>query len=486
MAVNAGEAWVKMKVTGKGQVSRELGGMETRLKRFGGAMRAMGGRLRKGLAHTGGAALGGLTAGLIASVKAASDMQETMNKFNVVFGQSAGVMSQWADETAQAFGRSKKQVRDFLASSQDLLVPMGMNEQAAMGMSKQMTALAMDIASFNNKQDGDVMRDIQAALTGSGEVMKKYGVVLTEAAVKQELLNSGLDPANATAAQKGMARFNLILRGTTAAQGDVARSGGSFANQMKAIKAQASDLLVAIGERLLPVLEDWMADLSALMGLLSGGGSATDDMEQSVDGLAQSLEQLSSPVEMISRVIMALGSVFRFLQTMISQSIANTAMWVRLISGTGLAKTVFGDAASEVEGVAKAIEDDLRKLAASQLGASIENLDLAFGDRITESIRKAREEMDQAKEKAAIQFQELRDFSQGGKVTAPVVKAAQGIAKAAEQMVQATSPESLEASSTASLAKFLENKRNDELVQLKLIKKAIMRPGVSLVALGAS
>ena len=95
-------------------------------------------------------------------------------------------------------------------------------------MSKQITALATDLASFNNLADDDVLRDLHAALTGSGEVMKKYGVIVSEAAVKQELLNQGLDPKNATEQQKVMARLAIIMRGTTAAQGDAARSAGSF------------------------------------------------------------------------------------------------------------------------------------------------------------------------------------------------------------------------------------------------------------------
>ena len=48
-------------------------------------------------------------------------------------------------------------------------------------------------------------------------VMKKYGVIVSEAAVKQELLNQGIDPKTASDQQKVQARMNIIMAGTTAA-----------------------------------------------------------------------------------------------------------------------------------------------------------------------------------------------------------------------------------------------------------------------------
>lgn len=188
------------------------------------------------------------------AISAGSDLEETMNKFNVVFGENAAAVKAWGDEYGDQVGRSKRQIADFLGSNQDLLVPMGFEEGAATQMSKDITGLAVDLASFNNKADADVLNDLQAALTGSGEVMKKYGVIVSQSAVNQELLNMQLSPKAATEAQKAQARWNIIMRGTTAAQGDAIRSSGSWANQMKALKATIEDQTGAIGSKLLPVV----------------------------------------------------------------------------------------------------------------------------------------------------------------------------------------------------------------------------------------
>lgn len=196
---------------------------------------------------------------------AASEMEETMNKFNVVFGDNASVVKAWSDGFAGDVGRSKQQIASFMAETQDLLVPIGFEAGAATQFSKDITGLAVDLASFNNLQDTDVLRDLQAALTGSGEVMKKYGVLLSQAAVNQELLNRGMDPRAASEQDKVQARLAIIMRGTTAAQGDAIRSAGSFANQMKALKASVSDAAVSLGSVLLPIVTPVITKVAQLI-----------------------------------------------------------------------------------------------------------------------------------------------------------------------------------------------------------------------------
>lgn len=187
-----------------------------------------------------------------ATLSSASKVEETMNKFRVVFGERSDEVKAWGDSFANQVGRAENEIADFLAGSQDLFVPLGFEAGAAENLSKQITALGVDLASFNNKADADVMRDLHAALTGSGEVMKKYGVIVSEAAVKQELLNQGLDPQTATNQMKVQARLNIIMAGTTAAQGDAIRSAGSYANMQKRLNGEIFNTSAAMGKSLLP------------------------------------------------------------------------------------------------------------------------------------------------------------------------------------------------------------------------------------------
>ncbi|MCA8997473.1 MAG: phage tail tape measure protein [Planctomycetaceae bacterium] len=249
-AVKMGKAYVEvgMNMT---NLEKGLSRAQTRLKNFASVAGKIGGVF---------AGLGVTMAGaFVPAIQAASDMQETMGKFSVVFGSNSKAVKEWADQFASEVGRSKRQVADFLASSQDLFVPLGFDQSEAENLSKQLTKLAVDLGSFNNRADADVLQDLHAALTGSSETVKRYGIIVNEAAIKQEMLNRGLDPSKATEAQKVMSRFNIIMAGSTAAQGDAIRTAGSYANQMKALNAAFEDTKVAIGEAVLPEVTKFVA-----------------------------------------------------------------------------------------------------------------------------------------------------------------------------------------------------------------------------------
>ncbi len=195
-------------------------------------------------------AVGGMT------IKTASDIEEMTAKFDVVFGETAQGVKEWAKITADAMGRSRFAMMEMAASVQDTFVPMGFARDIAAEMSKTLTALAIDVGSFNNKLDTDVMRDFQSALVGNTETVRKYGIVITAAGIEQEILNQGWvdSKKDITEAMKIQARMNMILEGTTDAQGDAIRTSGSFANQMKRLQAKTEEVSAAIGSVLLPIV----------------------------------------------------------------------------------------------------------------------------------------------------------------------------------------------------------------------------------------
>jgi len=144
---------------------------------FAGVLRGLGGAAKVAtvaIAAFGVAAAGALAAVVVKSVLAASTMEETMNKFNVVFGENSEAVKEWADNYGKEVGRSKQQIAMFMASTQDLFVPLGFEAGAATEMSKQITKLAVDLASFNEMEDEYVLENLQAALTGSGSNEKVW------------------------------------------------------------------------------------------------------------------------------------------------------------------------------------------------------------------------------------------------------------------------------------------------------------------------
>jgi len=223
------------------KVSRSLSGFQSKLQGIG--------SLAKRVLLFGGLGAAG-PAGF--AIKAASDLEETMNKFNVVFADQARAVESWSDDFSKAVGRSKNQIRTFVSQAQDLFVPLGFAADEATKLSKNVTKLAIDIASFDNRVDEDVFRDLQSALTGNGEAVKKFGIILNETTVKMAGFNQGLDPKKLTNQQKVMLRWQIITKGSAAAIGDATRSAGSFANQLKRLKAELTNAAAKVGMLMLP------------------------------------------------------------------------------------------------------------------------------------------------------------------------------------------------------------------------------------------
>ena len=202
-----------------------------------------------------------------AFVKIASDAEETNSMFNAVFKEQAEGVREWANVFAEQTGRGRIATLGFLASIQDLFVPLGASRQAAADFSKQVVTLATDISSFKNIPVADVMRDIESSLVGNYETTRKYGVVLSAATIKTEAYARGLarQGEELTPLIKAQTALQLITESTADAQGDAVRTAGSTANLLVALEAGARDLAESFGQLLLPAVNDLISALRKIM-----------------------------------------------------------------------------------------------------------------------------------------------------------------------------------------------------------------------------
>ena len=247
-AIHAGNAYIALGI--QSRIDQGIKGAEKELRAGGRKLVAIG------------ATIATATGGILAyPANLASKAEDVSDKFNTVFGKNADEMRKWAVSTADALGLTGTEVLRMAGDMQDLLVPMGVVPDKAESMTKTLSTLAVDLASFNSMRTSDSFRDLTAAMTGSGEVMKKYGVILTESAVKQELLNMQLDPSTADNAAKAQARLNIILRSTTAAQGDAERTATSYTNAVKRLGNAGHDVIEAFGK---PALRDFAIYITTL------------------------------------------------------------------------------------------------------------------------------------------------------------------------------------------------------------------------------
>lgn len=261
----------------------------------------------KGIGIAAGAYVGAqvttaLTRGSLAALKFASDIEESTSMSEAVFGRFVGSVREDLAQFADAVGRSKFELEGMAASIQDTFVPLGFAREEAAKMSVELTKLATDVASFKNASDPAVLNAFTSALVGNHEAVRSYGIVITEASLKQELFRMGITKSydEVTNLEKVQARLNLIYAGTTDAQGDALRTADSFANKTRALSAAGEELIVNFFTPLLPVatkfVERMTASAEAVSAFLARIGYLDEAAQQSQE-LADAQAKMQEAIE---------------------------------------------------------------------------------------------------------------------------------------------------------------------------------------------
>jgi hypothetical protein len=223
---------------------------------FGGKMANVGKKI--GVALAAAAAAAGAMAVKIGvdAVKAASNLSETQSKVSVIFGESADAINKFAATAATKLGQSKQQALDAAATFATFGKSAGLAGDELVGFSTDLTTLSADLASFYNTSPEEAITAIGAALRGESEPIRKYGILLNDAALKQEAMNMGIYNGTGalTAQQKVLAAQAVIMKQTTDAQGDFERTSDGLANQQRILAAQFENVKTTIGTALLPVV----------------------------------------------------------------------------------------------------------------------------------------------------------------------------------------------------------------------------------------
>jgi hypothetical protein len=202
------------------------------------------------------------------SVGAASDLQETLSKTQVLFGDNAASVQAWADSAALAFGQSTQTALDAAATFATFGRAAGLTGQDLQTFSTGFVELASDLASFNNTSPEQAIQAIGAALRGESEPLRAYGVLLDDATMRQKALELGLISTTKdalTPQQKVLAAQALIYAQTATAQGDFARTSEGLANQQRIATAQMENMKATLGQALLPVVLAFTSVLNELV-----------------------------------------------------------------------------------------------------------------------------------------------------------------------------------------------------------------------------
>ena len=210
------------------------------------------------------------------AIQTASDLEEVQNVVNVSFGSMANEVEAFAKTAIWSFGMSELTAKRTASTFMAMANGMGLAMKDGKNMSLQLTALAGDMASFYNVRQDVAQTALNSIFTGETESLKKFGVVMTEANLSAFALSRGITKSYSamSQAEKVALRYHYVLKATANAQGDFARTSGSWANQVRVLKEQFNQLLGILGKGLIQVLTPIVQVLNKLLSYLIAIGNA--------------------------------------------------------------------------------------------------------------------------------------------------------------------------------------------------------------------
>lgn len=191
------------------------------------------------------------------AVKKSMEYTESMNLFTVAMGEYADEAKKYAETVSEIMGIDPAQWMKAQGVFNILITGFGVAGDKAAIMSKNLTQLSYDLASFyNNFTIEEAIQKVKSGISGELEPLRNLGYDLSQARLQQEAYALGIDKSVTamTQAEKSMLRYHAIMSQVTQVQGDMARTLESPANQTRILKAQIEQLTRSIGNILIPLI----------------------------------------------------------------------------------------------------------------------------------------------------------------------------------------------------------------------------------------
>jgi len=237
-------------------------------KRFSSAMRSAGSDtdfLTNSVKGFGLAAVAAFTAAAVAtvayaveSVKAASNLEQSIGGVEAVFKEYAGTVEETSKKAAQSLGLSRDAYNKVATIIGTQLKASGTTLDQLAGKTNDLVTVAADLAATFGGDVTEASTAVTAALRGEFEPLRRFGIALSVAQIETEALAMTQKTAASqlTATEKAAAAQSLIFKGAADASGQFARESDSLAGKQQRLNAQLENIQATIGENLLPVVSE--------------------------------------------------------------------------------------------------------------------------------------------------------------------------------------------------------------------------------------
>ena len=211
--------------------------------------------------------VGAIIKATASSITRAMNYIEDENLFQVSMKKWADSTRDWSKQVQDSVGVSAAWLRKYSGVMTNMTASMGLAQDQAVQLGRGVALLSNDIASFYNISAESAFEKIQSAMAGMPRPLQELGIMVRDSEVKQTAYANGIARTGEelNTQQKALATYLAILQRTSNAQGDLARTINSPANQMRMLKTSIIDLGVAIGTMFQPLLSVVLPVLNAIV-----------------------------------------------------------------------------------------------------------------------------------------------------------------------------------------------------------------------------
>lgn len=199
----------------------------------------------------GGLALG--AAGAYKLIDSASRAAEIMNVLQRTFEGNSDSIVAWSKTMSKELGRSEYSLQDYASKFGAFLEPQFRGtKQDISEMSKRLSELAVDLASFYNTSDEEASMRLFSGLSGETEAVRRLGIDISDTSLSDFNHKRG-DNRNMAQLnlQETLLRYEKILSDTVKKQGDAKLTASGWANSLRRLTDQFKTLSTRVGQLLI-------------------------------------------------------------------------------------------------------------------------------------------------------------------------------------------------------------------------------------------
>ena len=205
------------------------------------------------------------------TIELGSNIAEVQNVVDTAFGDMANKAETFADTAIEKFGMSSLSAKKTASTYMAMAKSLGLSSESASDMALSLAGLTGDVASFYNISQEAADTKLKSVFTGETETLKELGVVMTQANLDAFAMANGFGKTTSkmTQAEKVQLRYAYVMQQLSMAQGDFAKTSGSWANQTRILTERWDEFKSVIGQMLINVLTPALQTLNRVVAAMS-------------------------------------------------------------------------------------------------------------------------------------------------------------------------------------------------------------------------